>query len=314
MPCVHETAYPRLKTSMTAKDLTKIYTPTLDEISLANSNARGQSAKRCFLILLKTFQRLGYFIQLRDVPIQIVNHISKCFAGEPSSLDLSAYDESGSRRRHVQIIRDYLQVKPYDRQANQLLRTVIREATLTKEDLADIINVGIEELIRNRFELPGFTTLRVEAQRERAKTHRHIYHSVSRALGKDGRLLIDQILTVNETTGRAPWNAIKEEPGRPTLTHLKELVAHLCWMKTMNVGTEALSSIPHGKIRRFANEAKSLDAGRMQEMNSHKRYTLVVALIKMQTARALDDLGEIDRSFYRAKPRYKLYWTKCGGM
>ncbi len=22
---------------------------------------------------------------------------------------------------------------------------------------------------------------------------------------------------------------------------------------------------------------------------------------------------EIDRSFYRAKPRYKLYWTKCGG-
>jgi hypothetical protein len=44
-----------------------------------------------------------------------------------------------------------------------------------REDLADIINVAIEELVRQRFELPGFTTIQEEAQRGRAEVNRVFY-------------------------------------------------------------------------------------------------------------------------------------------
>lgn len=68
MPSVHETAYPRLKSSITTKELADIYTPTPAEIVLAERVAKGNSARLCFLMLLKSFQRLGYFIMLGIAP------------------------------------------------------------------------------------------------------------------------------------------------------------------------------------------------------------------------------------------------------
>src|SRR5262245_47139859 len=76
MPSMHETAYPRLKASVTAHDLAEVYTPTPEEITLAASLTRSETAQACFVLLLKTFQRLGYFIYLHDVPDTIVTHIT----------------------------------------------------------------------------------------------------------------------------------------------------------------------------------------------------------------------------------------------
>ena len=190
MPSIHETAYPRLKSSVTTKELSEIYTPTADELALTGKVARGSKARLCFLLLLKTFQRLGYFAQLRDVPLPIINHLTACL-GEPeqSPVKLSAYDESGTRRRHVPVIRQYLNVRPYDKEAQEMLTNAVREAAQTKEDLADMINVGLEELIRQRVELPGFTTLLEEAQRGRAEINRVMFQRVIEALGESGPLV-----------------------------------------------------------------------------------------------------------------------------
>lgn len=296
MPSVHETAYPRLKSSITPKELTDIYTPTPVEVELAERIAKGPAARLCFLLLLKTFQRLGYFIMLRDVGSQLVAHIASSLpslAGEWSSAELEQYDNSGTRRRHVPIIRAHLGVKPFDREAQVLLTEASRAAAQTKEDLADIINVGIEELIRSRRELPGFSTLQEEAQRCRAEINRTVYRRVAAALGNDGRRVVDELLKVDETTRRSGWNALKNDPGKPTLSELRALVTHLNWLTERNVGATAFTGVPDVKVQHFAAEAKSLDAARMNEMEPHKRYTLAAALIKAQVARALDDLGEM---------------------
>jgi uncharacterized protein DUF4158 len=50
-------------------------------------------------------------------------------------------------------------VNAYGDDAQAVLAQVMHEAAYTKEDLVDLINIGIEELVRQRFELPGFTTL-----------------------------------------------------------------------------------------------------------------------------------------------------------
>lgn len=293
MPSVHETAYPRLKASVGVRDLADVYTPTAEEIGLAERTARGTSAKLCFLVLLKTFQRLGYFTRLRDVPVPIIEHISRCFAGEILAVDPVAYDESGTRRRHVPIIREYLEVDAFDEHGRELLCAVVREAALTKEDLADIINVAIEELVRKRFELPGFTTLFEEAQRGRAEVNRGLYRRVGEALGEEGKRSLDRLFTVDGATGYTPWNTLKEDAGPATLTRLRRLVRRLHWLTARNLGAEALCAIPNVKVQHFAAEARSLDAARMQEMQAQKRYTLAAALIKVQVARTLDDLGEM---------------------
>ena len=76
MPSIQETAYPRLKTNLTTQELTTIFTPTAEERALADKHTRTRPTYVSFLILLKTFQRLGYAISSRDVPGSIIRHIA----------------------------------------------------------------------------------------------------------------------------------------------------------------------------------------------------------------------------------------------
>lgn len=293
MATIHETAYPRLKTAVTARDLEEVYRPTPEEVAKAASLTRNDTTRACFVLLLKTFQRLGYFVYLHDVPATIVRYVTDHLGVTLHPDDLHTYDASGTRRRHVASIRDYLQVQPFDQGAQTVLEQTIREAAQTKEDLADIINVGIEELVRQRFELPGFTTVRRLAQRGRASVNQEIYYHVAEAMGTEGRAQVDQMLRADETTSQTLWNTIKVDPGKPTLTQLRELVARLKWLNTYNHGAMTLAIAPSVKVQHFAAEAKSLDAARMQRMTASKRYTFGAALIKAQVAQTLDDLGEM---------------------
>jgi hypothetical protein len=108
VPTVAETAYPRLKNQIREKELTEIYTPTFEELNLASQHTRKGATKLGFLVLLKTFQRLGYFVAPTTIPNAIVKHIANCSALACPPDILKSYDTSGTRWRHIIIIRDYL--------------------------------------------------------------------------------------------------------------------------------------------------------------------------------------------------------------
>ena len=77
MPTVQDTAYPRLKGTVSPHDLATVYTLTWEEVALANGATKGASARVCFLVYLKTYQRLGYSVPVADVPASIVEHIAR---------------------------------------------------------------------------------------------------------------------------------------------------------------------------------------------------------------------------------------------
>jgi hypothetical protein len=80
---------------------------------------------------------------------------------------------------------------------------------------------------------------------------------------------------------------------RPLLTHLRNLLDRQQWLALERPAAAMNSLLPEVKLRQFALEARSLDAGRMQEMAPAKRYTLAATLIELQNARVLDDLTEM---------------------
>ncbi|MEL6500907.1 MAG: DUF4158 domain-containing protein, partial [Cyanobacteria bacterium J06623_1] len=101
MPTVAETAYPRLKNQVREKELTEIYTPTPEELNLASQHTRKGATKLGFLVLLKTFQRLGYFVAPTTIPNAIVKHIAHSTALACPPDVLKSYDTSGTRWRHI---------------------------------------------------------------------------------------------------------------------------------------------------------------------------------------------------------------------
>ena len=92
-----ETAYPRLKNQIREKKLTEIYAPTLEELNLDSQHARKGATKLGFLVLLKTFQRLGYFVAPTTIPSAIVKHIAHSAALACPPNVLKSYDTSGTR-------------------------------------------------------------------------------------------------------------------------------------------------------------------------------------------------------------------------
>jgi hypothetical protein len=157
MPSASDTAYPRLKLNPTAKELNELYSPTVYELAFARERARQPMQRAGLLLLLKTFQRLGYFVGCAEIPIPIVRHVFRCAAFTDSPEQLQAYDASTARDRHTALIREFLGVTAYGPTARQVVVETCLQAARTRDDLPDIINMAIEELIRQRFELPAFS-------------------------------------------------------------------------------------------------------------------------------------------------------------
>ena len=82
----------------------------------------------------------------------------------------------------------------------------LADAAATKYELEDLINVAIEQLVRQRFELPAFDTLNRAARRVRATYNRALYKRVFESLGKDELARIDALFVIDATTLRTPWN------------------------------------------------------------------------------------------------------------
>jgi len=120
LPTIQETAYPRLKNHVSVRDLAVIYTPNVDELALAKQVTRGAIAQLGFLVLLKIFQRLGYFVPISQVPTVIIEHIADVAQIQPAITDLAGYDFSGTRKRHLQIIRQTLHINCYGKDARHI--------------------------------------------------------------------------------------------------------------------------------------------------------------------------------------------------
>lgn len=160
MTQLHETAYPRLKADPSAQDLCETYTLTPDEIAFIDKTVKRPIARSAAFIYLKLFQRLGYFVHIRDVPSVIRQHIVAQTGYRPARTDeLRQFDRTTARTTLITALRRYLNVRPLDDQGRAWLQHVAETAADSRHVVADIINVMLEELVHHRYELPGFSTL-----------------------------------------------------------------------------------------------------------------------------------------------------------
>ncbi len=293
MPSVSDTAYPRFKINPSAKELNELYTPTVYELAFARERARQPLQRAGLLLLLKTFQRLGYFAVCAEIPASIIRHIFRCAALVELPAQLQAYDASTARDRHTTLIREFLGVTAYGPAAREAVVETCLQAARTRDDLPDLINMAIEELIRQRFELPAFSTLLRIARTTRNTVNRRYQSRVCELLEVDARQRLLAILSRPAGEPRSLWDQVKREPKRSTVPQFKDFLDHLHWLQQQNVAASAFAEIPEAKIRQFAAEGRSLDLTSLNDMPERKRLTLAGALILKQVARALDDVTDM---------------------
>lgn len=290
MSAAYETAYPRFKSDVTNRELDEVYTPTPDELHFVRQRARSPQERLLLMIQLKACQRLGYFIKVSDIPNPIYAHISKkSQLTGISKTQLNQLEKSGARHRMRQLIRKRLNIQAFDEQGAQLIATISASTAETLQELTDIINVVIEELVRQRIELPGFSTLLRAARHARHHANATIYATLANQLSSKTKDKLTQLLTVTDDQVETGWQRLKREPKKPTNKEIRAYIEHLTWLISWIKKLPNVAFIPAAKWRQFVLEARVFAVTDIKRMKPDKRHALMIILIHAQLRRTMDD-------------------------
>ncbi|NJR57124.1 MAG: Tn3 family transposase [Acaryochloris sp. CRU_2_0] len=290
MTVIARTAYPRFKHRPTIKELTELYSPTPKEIEFVGSCTKSHSGLLRMMVMLKSFQRLGYFPTSDDIPIDVVDHIRSCLKVQET---VCAIPTKRNRGIYQQKIRTHLGVKPYDLVAHNLMATALAEAAQSKEHPADLINIAIEELVKERYELPAFSTLDRSAGHARQFANTRLFRRVSRGLTPSERTYLDGLLVADSDDNHVTLALLKAPPQKATLTHMQQLQAKFDQLMSYGDAQRLLTKVPLTKVKSFADQAKAMDIAELRDVKRQKRRTLLLCLLFQAQIKTRDHLVEM---------------------
>lgn len=290
MASIERTAYPRFKPLLTASELHSLYCPTDEERDLIAAHARGATQQLTLLTLLKCHQHLGYLPALADVPAQIRTYLCQQLSLFPLMYD--SVEAEKTLYRYRQLIRTYLQITPYGEGGQAVVTTAVQHAAHTMSDPADLINLAVEHLVQQRFELPAFSTLDRLVLQIRHGVHQELYRRITASLGPAEIGRLDALLHARD--GRTDFNRIKETPRQATLTHLRQWTVRLTWLESILPTQPSLTEIANTKVQQFAAEAAALDVGDLRDISTPaRRYSLLICFLYQAQVQTRDELVEM---------------------
>ncbi|MCU4715780.1 DUF4158 domain-containing protein [Bacillus cereus] len=234
-----------------------------------------------------------YFPRPKDIPPMVLQHIQSCLN---ISDEIEIKFNPKMMYRHQKEIRQYLQVYEFENEALHVATKAIYNASHVMDHPPDlIINVAIEKLIKERYELPAFSTLDRLTRRVRTMVNNQLCHSVMNWLSKQEKHKLDELLYTSKETNYSGFHYFKELPKSPSISHMKELQNRLGFITSfMSNIAELLKEIPNSKIKHFASEALALDTSEIKDFHMAKRYMLLLSVIyrsQIVTRDNLIDMG-----------------------
>jgi len=290
MTAIERTAYPRFKSQATVKELAELYTPSASEINLAKGHVKSKRGLLRFLVMLKSFQRLGYFPLSSDVPPTVIGHIRACLN---LSANICAIPPERSRYYYAEAIRAYLRVSPFDRKAQTAIATVIATSAEIMEYPADLINVAVEELVKARYELPAFSTLDRLVGHIRTVVNNRLFQRIAKAMSPNQQAFVDELVSNSTPESELTFSLLRAAPKSDRLSHIQALQTKFDQILTFGDVRQLLAGIAPAKVKSFAAQAKALAMTDLRELNLAKRRALLVCLLYRVQVKTRDHLVEM---------------------
>src|SRR5260370_12339709 len=121
---IDRTAYPRFKRMITTREVAGSFTPSNEEIEWARDMTLSDPRLLALTVWLKSYQRLGYFPKLDEVPQVVVEHVREALR-LPADV-VAEFDATRTAKRHREFVRTRLRVKYNAAKARILAEEAIR--------------------------------------------------------------------------------------------------------------------------------------------------------------------------------------------
>jgi TnpA family transposase len=290
MASIERTAYPRFTSVLTAHELEELYCPTEEDLAFVYKRAENPAQQLTLLARLKCHQHLGYLPTVDEIPNSIRIYLCQ-------QLRLPAHTDwvpetQVSRHRHRLSIRAYLKVSSYSYGGERVITHTIEQAAYTMSDPADLINVAIERLVEQRFELPAFSTLDRLVGRVRHQVHQHLYDQLTQGLSLADIGRLEALLDVRN--GRTEFSRMKATPRGASLQHMRQWSHRLGWLESIVETGPLLAGIARTKVQQCAAEAMALDVLDMRRIQrAPRRRALLVCMLHQAQVHTRDQLTEM---------------------
>ncbi|GAA2420559.1 hypothetical protein GCM10010404_93670 [Nonomuraea africana] len=273
---------------MSARELAEVFTPTDAEVEWARSRTQDEHHLLALAVWLKSYQRLGYFPKIADVPPIVVAHIRGALRlADEVELQRAA---PMTASRHRAFVRERLKVTYEPARVRRIAEGAIRKEAQSKDNPADLINVALEELVRERCELPGYTTLDSMASAIRTEVNTGMFTLVAGRLDWAAQTRLARLLVVDPVSRRSEFDRLKDVAKAASLGKFKQRLALLADIDAIGPTQEWLEGIPPGKIAHFAGEARVTDAADMRKVGQAKQLTLLACFAQTVATGVRDDV------------------------
>jgi TnpA family transposase len=284
---IERTAYPRFGRLVTARESDGLV-PVAEEVEWARAASRSEEHLLSLVVALKCFQRLGYFPRAGHVPLAMIERVRGCL-GLGDAAGWQPPDRTG--RWQQQLVRERLGVVSDPERARSLAEHAIRSEAEVKNHPPDLINVALEVLVREGFELPAFSTLDEIATRARAEVNAGMFSGIVARMRQPEVLRLNNLLDVAD--GKSGIVGLKRAAGKASWSHFRAQVAHLRWVDSLGDARGWVEGIAESKIADFAGEAAAADAAVMRDVAQPKQTALIACLVHVAQTRARDELAEM---------------------
>jgi hypothetical protein len=201
---------------VSGRELAESFTPTDAEIEWARTRTQDEQRLLALVVWLKSYQRLGYFPKVDDVPPAVVRHVRDAL-GLAGNVELEQAAE-----RYRELVRARMKVTYDTARVRQIAEQAIRKAVQAKDNPADLINVALEELVRARCELPGYTTLDAMATAIRTEVNAAFCQAVASRIDMAARARLARLLLANPVTRRSEFDRLKDVAKAAALGKFKQ--------------------------------------------------------------------------------------------
>lgn len=227
-----------------------------------NTSRKSPHSQLGFMLSLKCFQCLGYHTSINAIPKIVVDYIANYIDVEIDKVKLQSYMHLKQRKRHKILICKFLMINNCKQERKSIMKSAALKSAPTKENLADIINDILEELIKNNFEIPAFSTLLRLARASRSIVSTDLYQKINDQLTVETKRFFDQLLSSDEQFEKhsSGWEYLKQDLKKPTTNNVKAFTDYLEQLRTWrNQSPIDLSEVPEHRLDQYVAEVIALN-------------------------------------------------------
>ncbi|MGW1617027.1 Tn3 family transposase [Streptomyces sp. NPDC002285] len=290
MASLERTAYPRLKRLISERELREFFTPSAEEVVWARERTHDRPGRvLALLVMLKSTARLGRVPKLGEIPEVVVTHVR-----DQTGLAAGTVPEADSERseeRYRSAVRERLELKHRPGEARAVAEAAMRAAAPVKAHTADLVNVALEELVRQkeRLELPAFSTLERMASRIRSEVEASQCQAIVARMSDAARERVAGMLEVVEGEYQSLFAWIKQPARRATWSRFRAHAERMERADGLGDAVFWVGKTPPAKVAALAEQARVLSVGEMKDIAEPRRTAMTVCLLAQVQAAVRDE-------------------------